>query len=91
MNRRLPLERYDIHRGPQALGAVWTAQHGTRQTYCTLFTHPHGWELKLRTDRLDVRRQICRTQDEVFDVAEQWRRDATPARVPSVFAELQLA
>ena len=78
MSRQTPLERYDLHRGRQALGAIWFLQHGSNHLYCTLFTHPHGWELKLRNDRIDVRRQICRTQEEVFDQADRWRRDALP-------------
>src|SRR5690349_22722040 len=78
MNRRVALEPYDMSRGPQALGAVWTDRTGARELYCTLFSHPHGWELKLRADRLIVRRQICRTADEVFDVADTWRREAVP-------------
>ena len=78
MNRRTVLEPYDLRRGPQALGAVWIDRSGAREMYCTLFSHPHGWELKLRSDRVVVRRQICRTPDDVFKVAEQWRRDASP-------------
>jgi len=39
-----------------------------------LWSHQLGWELRLVVDGDDFRRsQVCRSQDEVLDVTEQWQ------------------
>ena len=84
MNRRLAFETYDLYRGPQALGSLWSQRVGARQVYCTLFSHPHGWELMLNVNGRFERAHICRTSEEVFQIADTWRSVTTrdqPSRV----------
>ena len=40
---------------------------------CALRSHQFGWELVLEVNRLLARSQVCRSEDEVVDVTEQWR------------------
>jgi hypothetical protein len=40
---------------------------------CRLVTHQLGWELRLEIAGSLQRSQVCRTQDEVLDTAEQWK------------------
>jgi hypothetical protein len=46
----------------------------SRQAVCELWSHQLGWELRLVVDGGDFRRsEVCRSQDEVLDVTEQWK------------------
>ena len=40
---------------------------------CRLVTHPLGWELRLEIAGSLQRSQVCRSQDEVLDISEQWK------------------
>jgi hypothetical protein len=41
---------------------------------CELWSHEFGWELRLVVDGGELTRsQVCRSQDEVLDVTEQWK------------------
>jgi hypothetical protein len=41
---------------------------------CELWSHEFGWELRLVVDGGElIRSQVCRSQDEVLDVTEQWK------------------
>lgn len=44
-----------------------------------LWTHELGWEIRLFVAGEWQRSQVCRTQDEVFNTADEWR-DALKAK-----------
>jgi hypothetical protein len=69
------LRTFDSNRGTERLGEMWTLSKGGRKVACTLLTHPLGWELVVRIDGDLWRSQVCKTESEVFDVAEQWKPD----------------
>lgn len=71
----MPIEsivRYDAWRGVQMIGDwfVLTKRHGVRSGRIRL-----GWELRLigaTRDGFELT-QVCRSEDEVFDVRNQWK------------------
>jgi len=74
---RSDLIPYDPAQGPRELGNVWVAFNETRRLVCTLFTHGLGWELRLMVmGGMFIRREVCTTQTQVFEMADQWKQDA---------------
>ena len=43
------------------------------EAVCSLVTHQFGWELRLEVAGSLQRSQVCRTQDDVLEVSDQWR------------------
>jgi hypothetical protein len=43
------------------------------EAICHLQTHQLGWEVVLTVNSSLQRSEVCRTQDEVLDLAERWR------------------
>lgn len=60
---------------PKIIGTVWTVSKAGVTCDCILSTHPLGWELRMRGQDL-IRSQVCKTEDEVFDVSERWSAEA---------------
>jgi hypothetical protein len=69
------LRTFDSYRGAERLGEMWTLSKSGRKVACVLLTHLLGWELVVRIDGDLWRSQVCKTESEVFDVAEQWKPD----------------
>ena len=45
-----------------------------REAVCELWSHQLGWELRLVIDGGELTRsQVCRSNDEILDVQEQWK------------------
>jgi hypothetical protein len=61
---------------PQELGDVFRLHkrrgRDTRVAVCRLLTHVLGWEVRLEVDGELQRSQVCRSQDEVLTLGEQW-------------------
>jgi hypothetical protein len=73
-----PLERYDVFEGSKQLGALWILTNSRANLQCTVSTHRHrlGWQLHLHRGRKLLRTHLCRTEAAVFEIAEDWKRDA---------------
>jgi hypothetical protein len=76
MNSGFLLQRYESTLGPQQLGEMFTLTREGVTLRCALATHHLGWTLRLIGGSNFFRSQVCRTQDEVFDVAEAWKAEA---------------
>jgi len=77
MDSQAPLPKYDYYKGPQKLPDLWTRARATLTMRCAISTHAHGWELKLTAGSGFSRTQICRTQSEVFALADTWAQEAS--------------
>lgn len=69
---------YDPQLGPFQIGDMWVmTKLGGHRARCAISTHPLGWELRiLQGDNL-LRSQVCKTQPDVFDVADDWKHEYT--------------
>ena len=67
------LRRDDWHGQPIKLADTIRMTHGEHAATCELWSHQSGWELRLDVGGEIRRRQVCRTQDEVFDCTQAWR------------------
>ena len=70
------LRAYDADLGTEPLGELWRLEHAGRALRCVLTTHTLGWELKVWAGEEFSRSQVCKTQDDVFDVSAAWRAEA---------------
>ena len=43
------------------------------EAVCQLFSHQFGWELRLDVAGSLQRSQVCRSQDDVLNTADQWK------------------
>jgi len=60
-----PGERWRLHK-------VRCGHH--RQAVCELWTHEHGWELRLVIDGSDLRNShVAHSTDEIVNVTERWK------------------
>ena len=71
------LQRPDWYGEPKNLGDSFRL-HKDRcgqqlEAACRLVTHALGWELRLEVAGSLQRSHVCRSQDEVLDVSEQWK------------------
>jgi hypothetical protein len=69
------LQRPDWHGTPIELAALFILHKNRRESRAVIFTHQLGWELRLMvgTQAEVVQTQVCRTQEEVFSIGEQWK------------------
>ena len=69
------LQRPHWHGTPIELGDLFRLQKNRREARAALFTHPVGWEVRLLTGaQLEVvQTQVCRDQEEVLTMGEQWK------------------
>jgi hypothetical protein len=55
------------------LSTVWRLSRPGAQAECALYSHLCGWELRLIVGPSQQRR-VCRSHDELFDAATDWKR-----------------
>lgn len=69
------LQRVTWHGEPKQLGEVFVLTKAARRAVCELWSHQFGWELRLFIGAQTeiVQSQVCRTEDDVFIVAEAWK------------------
>jgi len=67
--------RPDWHGSPVHLGELFMVRKNQVEARCVLRSHQFGWELCLQVglNRDFLQTQVCRTQDEVLTIGEQWR------------------
>jgi len=46
---------------------------GTHTAECELYAHELGWELRLLINGELSRSQVCRSQDDLLDMQEEWK------------------
>lgn len=71
-----PLKKYDYYKGPESLGALWTLKRDPLTMTCALFTHAHGWEIRLTAGANFRRTQICKGEGDVFRTSDTWKEEA---------------
>ena len=57
---------------PHFLSLVWRLTRLGVHAECSLYSHHLGWELRLVVGSWE-HRQICRSHDELFDAAKDWK------------------
>jgi len=69
------LQRPDWHGSPVDLGELFIFRKNGREATCKLRSHQFGWELLLFVgQQLEVMQsQVCRSQNEVLMIGEQWK------------------
>jgi CheY-like chemotaxis protein len=69
------LARYDPWRGAQTIGDLFVLLRNGRTARCELRTHTLGWELRLTGAAREgfELSQVCRTEGEVLETADQWK------------------
>ena len=55
------------------LRPIWTLRRSDRHAVCYMTAHPTGQELCLTVGGNPVWRHVCRTQDELLVVQQDWR------------------
>jgi hypothetical protein len=70
------LTRFDWDGTSRPVANVWTLTKSGRPMTCSLVTHPIGWELRLRIGSELFQSELCRTEDNVFDVSGKRRSEA---------------
>jgi hypothetical protein len=74
---RSGLMPYGPLEGPKEIGNIWVAFKESRRLVCALSTHSLGWELRLMVmGGMFIRTEVCKTQTQVFELADQWKQDA---------------
>jgi hypothetical protein len=77
MTDRSGIIPYDGHRGAVDLGRLWVLKKGKQELALYLHTHPlPGWELRLYIDAELRESKTVRTQDAIFETADQWKQKA---------------
>ena len=59
--------------GQRKLGDVFVLSKGKRQATCELWSHPIGWELRMKAAGRLLAAKVCRTREDVFDVYDEWK------------------
>lgn len=70
------LTPYDPSIGPVEAGNMWTLWKRGLPLRCKVATHHLGWELRQEQGDAMSRTQVCKTQADVFDTADNWRIEA---------------
>lgn len=70
------LPRHEWSGEPIELGDVWMLEKEGRRLVCRLLSHPLGWELRLEVDRELWQSQACKTENDLFSTAREWREQA---------------
>jgi hypothetical protein len=58
---------------PERLSPAWTLTKGTKTAVCEVWSHVLGFELRALVGAEMVQSQVCRSQDEMIRVQEEWR------------------
>jgi hypothetical protein len=69
------LQRHDWHGFPIELGDLFILTKNKRRAMCLLLSHQFGWEVRLLVGSQHeiVQSQVCRSQEEVLTIGEQWK------------------
>lgn len=59
--------------GPERLSPAWTLHKGRKTAECSVWSHVLGFELRLEAGGEILRTEVCRTQDDLIRVYEEWR------------------
>jgi hypothetical protein len=77
MSNHRGIVSYDTYRGAADLGRLWVLKKNRQELSLYLHTHPlPGWELRLYIDAELRESKTVRTQQDVFDTSDQWKRKA---------------
>lgn len=76
MIERGSLQRYSFYAGPRTIGEIWTLAREPATIVCVLWTHSLGWELRLMNGTKAIRKQVCRSEGEVFSTSDAWMAQA---------------
>ena len=68
---------YDPSLGVFEIGDMWVIQRRGHRARCLIATHPLGWELRVMQGANLMRSQVCKSQTEVFDAADDWKHEHT--------------
>lgn len=58
---------------PERLGRAWTLHKHPMAATCTIWSHHHGWELRLVVGHEQVRSELVESNEQLVDVAMAWR------------------
>ena len=58
---------------PALVERLWTLRRSRRKVHCDLYTHPAGWELRLRGKHEYPPSKVCKTADEVRSTEKRWK------------------
>ena len=68
------LQRPDWYGAPIRLSRVWHLIKGRRQAECAVYSHQFGWELRLVAGVEVLQTRVCRSQDDVLNTYDEWKR-----------------
>ena len=51
---------------------MWTLTRAPAAIVCLLSTHSLRWELRLMSGAKALRKQVCRSENEVFNTSDAW-------------------
>ena len=66
------LQRFTWDGTTRELGDLFRLTKGRKTARCQITTHFLGWECRLLVGQELIQLQVCRTQEEVLAVGEQW-------------------
>jgi hypothetical protein len=58
---------------PERLSPAWTLTKGTKTAVCLVWSHEFGFELRAVIGSDLVQSQVCRSQDDLIRVQDEWR------------------
>jgi hypothetical protein len=58
---------------PERLSPAWTLHKGRKKAECSVWSHVLGFELRLDAGGHLLQTEVCRTQDDLIRVQEEWR------------------
>jgi hypothetical protein len=67
------IPRREFFTQPERLSPAWMLTKGTKTASCEVWSHVLGFELRAVVGPELVRSAVCRSQDEVIRVQEEWR------------------
>lgn len=60
--------------GAELLSPVWALRKGTKAATCEAWSHQFGFELRVTIGRELVQSQVCRTQPDMIETQDAWRK-----------------
>jgi hypothetical protein len=67
------IPRREFFTQPERLSPAWTLTKGTKTASCEVWSHVFGFELRALVGAEMVQSQVCRSQDDVIRVQDEWR------------------
>jgi hypothetical protein len=65
--------RREFFTQPERLSPAWTLTKSNKTTTCEVWSHVLGFELRALVSAELVQSQVCKSQDEMIRVQEEWR------------------